>query len=142
MVAIDYSRLRILLVEDEAYTRQLVRQLLHQLGVRSIIEAADGKEGLLELLRTRPDLVLCDVHMKPIDGLEFLRQLRAVRILSIAATPVVMLTADGSKDIVLFARDHAVNGYLVKPVAPKALKARIDAVVAAFPHLASRVTVD
>ena len=44
MVAIDYSRLRVLIVEDEPYTRQLVRQLLHQLGVRSIIEAAGLNE--------------------------------------------------------------------------------------------------
>ncbi|MBI1208610.1 MAG: response regulator [Azospirillum sp.] len=129
MAAIEYSKLKVLIVEDESYTRQIIRNLLYQLGVRSIAEAPNGRDGLLELIRVRPDVVLCDVHMKPISGLELLKQLRTVKIPEIAATPVVMLTADSSKDTVMFARELAVNGYLVKPIGLSQLKARIDAAV-------------
>lgn len=125
-----YERLSILLVDDESYTRQLIRQQLSQLGIRSIAEASNGKDGLLELLRTRPHIVFCDIHMKPIGGLEFLRQLRAVKIADIAATAVVMLTADAGSDAVMSARELAANGYLVKPVALNQLKTRIDAIIA------------
>ncbi len=128
--AIDYERLRVLLVEDETYTRQLIRQQLYQIGIRSISEAANGKDGLLELLRTRPNIVFCDIHMKPIGGLEFLRQVRAVKIAAIAATPVVMLTADAGSETVNTAKELAASGYLVKPVALNQLKARIDAMAA------------
>jgi two-component system chemotaxis response regulator CheY len=139
MATLDYEKLRILLVDDESYTRQLIRQQLHQLGLRSITEAANGKDGLLELLRTRPDLVFCDIHMKPIGGLEFLRQVRAVKIATIAATPVVMLTADAGAEAVMSAKELAANGYLVKPVALSQLKGRIDAVAAAKPELAEQL---
>ncbi len=132
----QYEKLKIMLVDDEAYTRQLIRQQLMQIGVRSITEAANGKDGLLELLRTRPDIVFCDIHMRPIGGLEFLRQVRAVKIADIAATPVVMLTADAGSEAVMAAKDLAASGYLVKPVALNQLKARIDAVVPTLPTLA------
>ena len=128
--AIDYEKLKILLVDDEPFTRQIIRQQLHQLGIRSVAEASNGRDGLLELLRTRPDIVFCDVHMKPIGGLEFLRQVRAVKIAAIAATPVVMLTADAGSETVSSAKGLAANGYLVKPVAPNQLKARVDAIAA------------
>ncbi|MBI1209044.1 MAG: response regulator [Azospirillum sp.] len=142
MAAYDYAKLSVLLVEDEAHTRQLVRRLLLQLGVRTIFEAVDGKDGLLQLLRIRPDIVFCDVHMKPVNGLEMLAQLRAVKLPDLAGTPVVMLTGDAAKDTVMFARNHAVNGYLVKPIAPAALKARIDVVVAGNAGLARSLTLN
>ncbi len=126
----DYEKLKILLVDDEAYTRQIIRQQLLQIGIRSITEAANGKDGLLELLRTRPDIVFCDIHMKPIGGLEFLRQVRAVKINAIAVTPVIMLTADAGAETVALAKERAADGYLVKPVALNQLKARIDALMA------------
>lgn len=133
MSAIDYGKLKILVVDDEEYTRRLIRQLLHQIGVRSIGEAGNGKDALLETLRTRPDVVFLDVHMKPVGGIEVLRQLRAVKIPELAKTPVIMVTGDANAETVGAVRDLAANGYLVKPVALTALKARLDAVIAAHP---------
>ncbi|MEI6986845.1 MAG: response regulator [Rhodospirillaceae bacterium] len=137
-MAINYGKLSILLIDDESYTRQLIKQMLFQVGVKSISEAENGKDGLLELLRTRPDIVFCDIHMTPIDGLEVLRQLRSVKIPSIALTPVIMLTADAGTKAVAFAKEQCANGYLVKPVALSQLKSRIDAVVAANPKLGEK----
>lgn len=124
-----YEKLVVLIVEDEVHTRAVIKSLLRQIGVRSIVEAADGKAGLDEVLRSRPTLVFCDVHMTPVDGLTFLKLLRQTKIESIRRTPVVFLTADSQRDTVLFAKEHQVNGYLVKPVSLGDLKSRVDAVV-------------
>jgi two-component system chemotaxis response regulator CheY len=126
---LDYAQISILIVEDDPHTRALIRRLLLQLGVRSITEAENGRAGFLEVMRTRPTLVFCDVHMEPVDGRAFLKQLREAKLPGIAQTPVIFLTGDAQHDTVLFAKEHAVNGYLVKPVSPNDLKARINAVL-------------
>jgi two-component system chemotaxis response regulator CheY len=126
----NYAQIAILLVEDDKHTRGLIRRMLLQLGVRSITEAEDGQAGYLEVLRTRPDLVFCDVHMEPVDGRAFLHKLRESPLAGIARTPVVFLTGDAQRDTVMFAKEHAINGYLVKPVSPADLKSRIDAALA------------
>lgn len=129
MIPVSYEQLTILIVEDEVHTRAIIKALLRQIGVRSIIEAANGKEGLNEVLRTRPHIVLCDVHMEPIDGLTFLKTLRSVKVQALKDTPVLFLTADAQKDTVLFAREHKVDGYMVKPVTLADLKTRIDQIM-------------
>ncbi|MBM3571488.1 MAG: response regulator [Alphaproteobacteria bacterium] len=106
MASVRYEDLVVLVVEDEINTRNLIKAMLRQFGVRSIAEAGDGKAGLSEVIRTRPHLVLCDVHMEPMNGLDFLKTLRAVKMEKVAKTPVVFLTADAKKDTVIFTRDH------------------------------------
>jgi two-component system chemotaxis response regulator CheY len=136
---IDYAKLRILLVEDEEYTRKVIKQLLFNIGVRSFAESPDGRAGLQEVVRTRPDIVFCDVHMGDFGGLPFLEGIRKVKVQGIDRTPVVMLTADANKDTVVFAKEHAVAGYLVKPVNQQQLKGRIELIVGANPEMALRV---
>jgi two-component system, chemotaxis family, chemotaxis protein CheY len=123
---LDYHQISILIIEDDKHTRAPIRRMLLQLGIRSIAETEDGRSGYAELLRTRPDLVSCDVHMEPVDGRAFLKQLREAKLPGIAHTPVVFLTGDAQRDTVLFAKEHAINGYLVKPVSLNGLKSRID----------------
>lgn len=124
-----YEKFVILIVEDEAHTRTVIKSLLRQIGIRSIVEAAEGKAGLDEVLRSRPHLVFCDVHMTPVDGLAFLRLLRQSKVEFMRRTPVVFLTADAQRDTVMFAKEHQVNGYLVKPVSLGDLKSRLDAIL-------------
>ncbi|MBV8535058.1 MAG: response regulator, partial [Alphaproteobacteria bacterium] len=107
---IEYRKLKILLVEDEVHTRLVIKSLLHQIGVGVIIEATNGRDGLVEVLRENPHLVLCDVHMKPVNGLEFLEKLREIEGAQTRKTPVIFLTGDAKRDTVLFAKEHAVNG--------------------------------
>jgi two-component system chemotaxis response regulator CheY len=125
-----YEDLKVLIVEDEFFIRSTIRNQLRQLGIRDTAEAADGSSGFETLQAKRPDVVLCDVHMTPKNGLEFLLMVRSSPDRTIAQTPVVFLTADSQKDTVMFAKEHAIDGYLVKPVSTKALKDRIDAIVA------------
>lgn len=124
-----YEKFVVLVVEDEAHTRTIIKSLLRQIGVCSIVEAADGKAGLDEVLRAKPHLVLCDVHMEPVDGRTFLKLMRQSKMEAMRRTPVVFLTADAQRDTVAFAKEHQVNGYLVKPVSLGNLKARIDAIL-------------
>lgn len=123
------DRLRVLIVEDQPYMRQTVRQTLVRLGVRHVYEADEGGAGLKLTARVRPDIVFCDVHMQPVDGLGYLENLRDFQNPEIAATPVVFLTMDAAEETVMASRSYAVNGYLVKPVSATQLRDTVNRVL-------------
>lgn len=125
----DYSTIKVLVAEDEFFIRTTIRNQLRQIGIRNIVEAGDGSQALQELMGGKPDLILCDIHMKPKNGFEFIVALRGMPDKALANLPVVFLTADAQKDSVMFAKEYQADGYLVKPVSTKALKDRIDAVL-------------
>jgi two-component system chemotaxis response regulator CheY len=112
---VTLERLRVLLVEDQPYMRQIIRQTLERLGVHNVYEAEDGGEALKMTVRLRPDIVLCDVHMEPVNGVDYLAKLRAFKNAEIAQTPVVFLTADAGETTVMQGKKNRVNGYIVKP---------------------------
>ena len=121
-----YEKVRVLIIEDESFTRQMIKGLLHQLGFRLIDEAADGEAGFKEVLRVKPLIILCDIHMAPLDGLGFLAKLRGLSIPGLRDTTVIFLTADKQTNTVMSAKSLRVDGYLVKPVSLANLKARLD----------------
>src|SRR3546814_446551 len=121
-----YRDLRILVIEDEGFSRRIITGLLRQIGFTQVFEARDGDEGMRETLRSRPQVILCDIHMEPLDGLGYLAQLRGHADPEIAAIPVVFLTADKQQETVLSAKQLKADGYLVKPVSLVALKQRLD----------------
>jgi two-component system chemotaxis response regulator CheY len=123
-----YEHFAVLVIEDERQTRALIKKQLHQIGIVWVLEAADGGAGLSRVLESPPHLILCDIHMEPVGGLEFVQRLRSLENSAIRDTPVVFLTADAQRETVLIARDSRVNGYLVKPVSLWDLKTRIDAI--------------
>ena len=125
----QYEHIRILVLEDESHIRQIIVRLLRQIGFRLIHDVANGADGFKELLRVNPQVILCDIHMEPIDGLTFLRKLRSLGKPEYTQVPVIFLTADSQRETVVEAKDLRVDGYLVKPVSPKQLKLRIDAVL-------------
>ncbi len=127
MDELDFSTLKILVIEDEPNTRRIIVQYLKQIGVQNIYEAPDGNSGFLETVRVRPHLVFCDVHMDPTSGLTYLAKLRGMP--AVKAIPVIMLTADANEETVLTAKQHVVAGYLVKPVSAVKLKNRIEQVL-------------
>lgn len=139
MSKIDYSRLNILLIEDESYTRVITRRILMQIGVRDVAEARDGIEGLSEIVRARPDIIFCDINMGMMSGFEFLEQFRAITSADLDRTWVVMLTADGGYENRLKAQEHSVAGYMVKPVSLNQIRDQIDSIIAGDAELAARV---
>jgi two-component system, chemotaxis family, chemotaxis protein CheY len=139
MNKIHYDRMKILVIEDEDFTRNLICRLLREVGVRFIGECGNGKDGLMELVRARPHLVFCDVHMEPMNGLQFLKGVRNIKVKGVDHTAIVFLTADSNTDTVIFAKEHGVAGYLVKPVSLKQMRDRIDFVVTNTPLLAAEL---
>lgn len=125
----QYEPIRVLVLEDEVHIRQIICRLLRQIGFRLITEAGNGADGFKELLRVRPQVILCDIHMEPIDGITFLKKLRALGHPELSRTPVIFLTADTNRDTVVAAKDLRVDGYLAKPVSQKSLRDRIDHVL-------------
>ena len=115
----------ILVVDDEAPIVDLVRFTLEDGDVR-VVEASDGAEALVLARRIKPDLVLLDVHMPRLDGLELCRQLR--REPDFARTPIIMLTAGQQAD-----RSSGLSAgadeYLTKPFSPLALLALVEALL-------------
>jgi len=127
---IEYHKLKVLVVDDEKHARTIIKALLRQIGIRTIMEATNGRDGLIEVTRDPPHVVLCDVHMQPIDGREFLKTLREMPDARVKDTPVIFLTADAQRDTVVFAKEHAISGYIVKPPSLAGLKSRLDAIAA------------
>lgn len=112
---VSFSRMNALIVEDQSFIRTVVARILKQLDFNNIWEAEEGTAGLDIALERRPDVIICDIEMEPMDGLTFLQQLRQKEELG-RRTPVIFLTNHAQKDIVLKARDLGVNAFIAKPV--------------------------
>lgn len=114
---------RVLLIEDDDAIREGLRMGLRRLG-HDVSEAATGAAGLASLRDREPELVVLDLMLPDLDGFEVCGRIRAE-----SAVPVVMLTArDGDLDIVT-GLDAGADDYIVKPVHPQVLEARIRAVL-------------
>lgn len=109
---------RILLVDDDPFVRMFADTLLSKPG-RSIVTAATGADALAFLAQPAPDLVLLDVGLPDISGLEVLRVLRETP--AWARTRILMLTASHEIDDIVKARQAGASGYVCKPVQPDTL---------------------
>ncbi len=117
----------VLLVDDHGPMRHLVRSLLRAFGLRWIHDVADPVDGL-EMLRQLPiDLVITDLAMRPIDGLEFTKMVRLAPDSPNPTVPIVLITAHADRKRVKAARDHGVNSVLVKPLSARNLMFHINA---------------
>jgi len=121
--------LTFLVVDDSPFMRQMLREILHHFGVRSIREASDGAEALQVMLAWSPDIVLMDWEMAPFNGIDFTRSVRASTRKVECFTPIIMISGHSEYWRIQQARNAGVNEYLVKPVSPKALFSRIRAVI-------------
>ena len=108
----------ILYVEDNELNRRLVRDLLKRTTYK-LIEAYDGEAGITAALGERPDLILMDIQLPKISGLDVVRRLRAEA--TTAATPIVALTSFALSGDDQKAKDAGATAYLAKPYSPLAL---------------------
>jgi len=123
---VDYARFRILVIEDQPFVRRTIMQIMMQIGFQEIAEADNGESGMQECIRTNPDLIVCDIDMKPVSGLQFLEWLRSSAEAANPRAPVVFLTNHTESEIVKQAMALGVNGFVVKPPSFAALKERVD----------------
>jgi CheY-like chemotaxis protein len=125
----SFENLSFLLVDDNESMRRLVRTILHQLGSHDIVEAPEGEEAL-DLLRRQPiDIAVCDMMMRPIDGIAFTRAVRQDARSPNRYLPIIMTSAYSEPDKVMAARDAGVTEFLAKPLSVTALYQRVMAVV-------------
>ena len=117
---------RVLIVEDEPDIRELVVHHLKREGYQ-VSAAASGEEALRQVQAVPPDLVLLDLMMPAMDGLEVCRRLRQDP--ATASLPIVMLTAKGDEVDRVLGLEIGADDYVVKPFSPKELLARVRAVV-------------
>jgi two-component system, chemotaxis family, chemotaxis protein CheY len=119
----------VLIVDDNAHMRVIIKELLRAAGVQEIKEASDPIEAF-EFLKTVPvDLLLADLSMPIIDGVEFTQMIRTSSDSPNPFLPIIMVTGHSERSRVNAARDAGVNEFLVKPVTAKSLMDRITAVV-------------
>ena len=118
---------RILMIEDDARLAQMVSEYLGQSGIE-VTHAGDGEQGLEQLPLVQPELVILDLMMPGIDGLEVCRRIRALPG-DMARVPVIMLTAKGDPMDRIIGLEIGADDYLPKPFEPRELLARIRAVL-------------
>jgi len=124
-----FDLLKILLVDDNHHMRVLLTEILRAIGVKEVFEAADGAEAL-KMLRANPiDIVMTDLAMQPLDGIDLVRLVRNSRDSPNPMVPVIMVTGHSTLRRVAEARDVGVTEFLSKPVTARGVIERIARVV-------------
>lgn len=125
------SEIRTLIVDDSSVMRKIVERALRQAGLDSLVvhEAGSGIEGLEVLKAKKVDLILSDINMPSMDGLEFLRQVRTQQLAP--GVPVVMITTESSEEHVKAAIQAGAQGYIRKPFTAEQVKERVLPLVSA-----------
>jgi two-component system, chemotaxis family, chemotaxis protein CheY len=119
------KKIRALIVDDSSVMRKIVERSLRQAGIdlAEVREASNGAEGLGAINEGSVDLILCDINMPVMDGIEFLRQLQGVQ--NAKNVPVVMITTEGSESHVVQALSVGARGYIRKPFTPEQVKEHV-----------------
>lgn len=120
---IDFS-MKVLVVDDFATMRKIVRNVLKQIGFNNILEAEDGAVALATLRREKVGMVVTDWNMPNMNGLELVQAIRQNP--DGAMLPVLMVTAEGLKENVLEAMKAGVSNYVVKPFSAEVLQEKIE----------------
>ena len=129
-----FDRLNVLVLDDNRNMRALIEAILFALGIRNIHEAPDVKQAFRDLQYFRADIVITDWHMKPLNGLDFVRMVRSGKESPNRYVPIIMLTGHTELHRVCEARDAGVNEFLSKPVSAKAMYSRIASIIE-FPRM-------
>jgi two-component system chemotaxis response regulator CheY len=128
----EYSlmSIRTLIVDDSSVMRKIVDRSLRQAGIEmsQVFEAGNGAEALGVLQANRVDLILCDINMPVMDGLEFIKQLATVE--NATGTPIVMITTEGSEAHVVQALACGARGYIRKPFTADQVKEHVIPILA------------
>ena len=124
---------RALIVDDSSVMRKIVERCLRQAGIdlKQVLEAGNGAEALTVLKDNPVDLILCDINMPVMDGLEFVKQLAGVP--NAKGVPVVMITTEGSEAHVVQAISFGAKGYIRKPFTAEQVKEHVLPVLTGRP---------
>ena len=119
----------VLIVDGNAFTRRLTRQMLMNLGIKTIHESSDGVSAIDAIQNVNPDVMILDWNAPILNGREVMRIVRAPGVFPKASLPVIMLTDQGLQSRVTMAMRLGAHELLVKPVSPKILEDRLLGIV-------------
>lgn len=123
------QQLRVLVVDDNPFMRNLVRSMLTNIGVRKIFEAGDGIAALEMIRALLPDVIILDWEMPLLNGPELVRIVRSPGAFPMPDIPIIMLTAHGERWRILQSAKLGVNEFLCKPVSAKSLYDRLISIL-------------
>ncbi len=130
MIDVSLSDLSVLVVEDNENMRHLLTSMVSEFGVRSVETAHDGESGL-SVLNSKPvDVILCDINMEPMDGLEFAKMVRWGSSGAEPTVPLILVTAHTDAERMAEAQAIGVNEFISKPVSAETLYGRLMSVLA------------
>ena len=118
--------MKVLIVDDFATMRRILRNILKQIGFTNIVDADDGNTALKELQKEKIDLILCDWNMPEMPGIDLLKTLKADEQLK--DIPFVMVTAEAQKDNIIEAVKSGVSSYIVKPFTAETVSEKLNKV--------------
>lgn len=115
--------MKVLLVDDFATMRKIVRNILGQLGIKNVDEADDGSTALPKLKQNKYDIVISDWNMPKMTGLDLLKAVRADE--NLKSLPFLMVTAEALKDNIVAAAQAGISDYVVKPFTAATLEEKL-----------------
>jgi len=113
----------IITVDDSSTMRRIIKNTLQKLGFNNILEAGNGIEGLNVMAKNKIDLLITDWNMPEMDGLTFVKAVRAKP--EYKELPILMVTTEAAKEDILTALRNGVNNYIVKPFTPETLQEKV-----------------
>lgn len=128
-MAVSLEAVRVMVIDDNDFLRETIAAMLAEIGFHHVSQASDGNDALGQLERIDPELIICDISMKPMDGFSFVGALRKHAWPRAKDVPVIFLTVHTEAAMVKRAVTLKVNAYVVKPVQRKQLEARIYTVL-------------
>ena len=132
MSVTEASSLRALVIDDQRTMRAIIRRLLSQIGVHNVDEAEDGEQAIEKLRNPtadKPDIIICDLHMENMDGMDFCNHVRRDKNDDIRHLPVIILTGEQDTFVHDVTKQVGATTVLVKPVSAADLKSQIEAAV-------------
>lgn len=128
-MAFDFSKLSVLIVEDTAPMKKLIASILDALGVGEILTSDNGEDGYMMFRQNRPDIILADWEMRPMNGIDLTKKIRNDHNSPNRFIPIILVTGYSSLNRVTEARNVGVTEFLVKPFSANDLSKRLAYVI-------------
>lgn len=125
----DFKNLSVLICDDSRPMRKLIAMFLHGFGIKAVVDVPGPFEGFQEFVTGNIDLIITDWNMSPVDGLEFVEDIRNNPVSPNPYIPVIMLTGFTELYRVQMARDIGITSFLAKPVSADSLYKRLVSIV-------------
>ncbi len=129
MTETETNSIRVLVVDDQRTMREIIRRLLGQIGVRDVDDAEDGEQALEKLRHPtteKPDIVICDLHMEKMDGMDFCNHVRRDKDDVIRGLPIIILTGEQDTFVHDVTKQVGAATIMIKPVSAGELKSQIQ----------------